>query len=216
MKNRVIAVTGGIGSGKSTALKILSDKGYKVVSCDEINRSVYEIPQVKEKLKEIFPSAEDGGELNKKEISAIVFSDKEKRKALENLLHPIIVSEAFLEAENCDSKDGTAFVEVPLLFGSGYENKFDKTLVIIRNLEDRIKSVMKRSGLSRREVEARINAQFDYDKLGDCVKLGEGRYHVIRNDKTLCDLEKGIDLFLTSLREEKYRGATGCESRRRK
>lgn len=203
MKNRVIAVTGGIGSGKSTALKILSDKGYKVVSCDEINRLVYEIPQVKEKLKEIFPSAVYGKVVNKKEISAIVFSDKEKRKALENLLHPIIVSEAFREAENCDSKDGTAFVEVPLLFEGGYEEKFDKTLVITRNREDRIKSVMKRSALSRKEVEARMNAQFDYDNLGDCNKLGEGRYYVIRNDKTPVDLEKSVESFLTSLREEK-------------
>lgn len=198
MKNRVIAVTGGIGSGKSSVLKYLSDKGYKVACCDEINRSVYDIPQVKDAIKEIFPSAVgDDGVINKKEISSIVFKDTEKRKTLESLVHPIIISEAFREAENGESKDGTAFVEVPLLFEGGYENKFDKALVIIRNREDRIKSVMKRSALTREEVEARINAQFDYDK--PCDK----KCYIIRNDQTPRDLEKKVDAFLYALQNEK-------------
>lgn len=161
-KKLVVAVTGGIGSGKSVALKILSERGFNTVSCDEISRTLFDKKQVKKQLKKIFPTAvgDLDSPIDRKVIADEVFNDKEKLKKLNELTHPLIVKEALSRAK---AFDGITFVEVPLLFEGGYEKLFDKVIVVVRALQTRVDSVIKRSAISEKEVYDRIKNQIDYD-----------------------------------------------------
>lgn len=163
MQNNVkIAVTGGIGSGKSTVCKIIKDFGYPVISCDEIYKTILEDTKFLQKLAEEFGNEIiKDGKLDKPKLSSIVFSDKDKLKKLNEITHPEIMKELFAQA----SQFKLCFCEVPLLFESGYENDFDRVIVVLRNLDERISSVVKRDNLSVEVVKNRIKSQFNYENL---------------------------------------------------
>lgn len=156
-----IAITGGIGSGKSTVAKIISQSGYPVFSCDEIARNIFEEEFVVKQLSENFPSCVINGIPDRKKIADIVFSDREKLKILENITHPAIMQ--ILDNKMQSVQERLVFAEVPLLFEGGYQNKFDKVIVVLRDLEKRIKATCERDGETFEKVERRINNQFNYE-----------------------------------------------------
>ena len=173
--NEIIAITGGIGSGKSQVLNTLKDAGEKVISCDALTNELYKKHAVKRWLKKTFPHSAKGVfniKIDKKKIASVVFSDQEKLKLLTDYLTPLILKESLARAKKLG---GRVFIEVPLLFECNAQSKFDKVVVIIRDLESRISSVMARNKLSREQVLERINSQFDYDSAD------LSQYHVIIN-----------------------------------
>ena len=159
-----VAVTGGIGSGKTSVLAILKNLGYKVYNCDESAKKALKNRKIIKSIKKQFPFAVSGvifPRVNKKLLADKVFADEKARKQLEMITHPFIVNDVIKKAEK---EGGISFIEVPLLFEGGYQNLFDKTIVILRDKTERIKSVMERSNLTEQEVLARMNSQIEYDK----------------------------------------------------
>lgn len=181
-----IAITGGIGSGKSTLAALLKNKGYDVFSCDEIYHELLCDEGYIAEIARLFPPAVENGNINKKKLSDIIFTDEKTRNQLNALAHPWIMRRLFEKMENANGK--YVFAEVPLLFEEGYENLFDKIIVVLRNEEDRIVSVMQRSGLSRQEVKNRIKAQFDYSKLEN-----KPSFLVLLNNGAQADLENRLN-----------------------
>lgn len=185
-----IAVTGGIGSGKSTVCSAFKEMGYPCFSCDEIYKEIFSSEEYKNALVGIFGEGIlTDGEPDRKKISAEVFSDKNKLSALNAAAHPRIIKKLNMEME----KYPLSFAEVPLLFECGFEGKFDCVLIVYRDRESRILSVMARSRLSREEVERRMSAQVDYDKL---ISLS---YDVIYNDGDISSLKAKAKLFVENL-----------------
>lgn len=165
-KTLKVALTGGIGSGKSYALEILKKAGYHTVSCDGVYAELFEKRSFKLKLKKLFPDAVTGffcPKADRKKISEKVFSDKSALDKLNALTHPLIVKECLSRAEK--GGNGIAFIEVPLLFEGGFVRFFDKVMVIVRDKNERIASVKARSGLTEEQVLERMRAQVDYDAL---------------------------------------------------
>lgn len=167
MKNakKLVAITGGIGSGKSLALTILNEKGYSTLSCDKIVSDLYKTHKVKLMLKALFPDGVNGNKrltIDRKAIAQKTFSDKGLHKQLTDLITPLVIKRVQNIARR--TKD-TLFVEVPLLFECNYQNYFDYVLVIMRNKSARIESVKLRSNLTEKQVLDRIKSQIDYDKL---------------------------------------------------
>lgn len=190
---KLIAVTGGIGSGKSSALKIIKDAGYYTLSSDLIVSELYEKRRVKKLLKTLFPDAVTGLiklKIDRKKISQKVFFDKVLHKKLTALITPLVLEEILRKTAK---KTGLLFVEVPLLFECGYEKNFDKVLIISRALSARIESVQKRSNLTEQEILARIKNQFDYDNAD------LSPYTVIENDGSINDLQDKILSFIKEL-----------------
>lgn len=187
MANKLIAVTGGIGSGKSSVLDVLKDDGYAVFSCDEEVNALYLDPAFKKQIFALFPSAKGkDGTADKKEIARLVFSDGEKRRALENLLHAETYARVLSRGRAAKTKDGLVFIEVPLLFETKGETLFDGVLVVLREKSARIKSVMERSGLSEEETLARIKNQVDYESFDKTT------HTVLVNDGTLSSLREKV------------------------
>ena len=182
-QNLLIAITGGIGSGKTTALSILNSLGYFTISCDKITADLYKKRAIKKIIKGLFPTAVSGKlflKVDKKEISKIVFNDKILNDKLTDTLTPIIFNESIKIASR---QKGIVFVEVPLLFEKNYVDKFDKVIVITREKQAKIQSVMARSNLTEQEVLSRISMQVDYDNLD------MGDYIVIDNNGDLEQLK---------------------------
>ena len=155
-----IAVTGGIGSGKSAVCRILKERGYPVFSCDEINRTLLSEKSYLDGLCALFPACVKDEKLNKTALSALVFSDKEALKTLNAYAHPRIAERLRRDMEGAEK---TCFAEVPLLFESGMTKRFDGAIVVLRNKEERIRAVVARDGLTAEQAKARMKQQFDYD-----------------------------------------------------
>ena len=187
-----IAITGGIGSGKSKVLEILRMQGYNVVSADEVSAKLTKNNAVLKDLKKLFPdcleTVGDGLLLNKQKLSESVFNDKEKLSKLNNYLHPLIMENTLKEVgEN-------GFAEVPLLFENGFEKLFDSVIVVLRDKEERISAVKNRSGLTSKQVVERMNNQIDYDNFNF------SNYKVIVNNGSLEQLKNNVLKILDELK----------------
>ena len=190
--NLKIAITGGIGSGKSTVCKIIKAKGYPVFSCDEIYAELLNDGNLTEDIVKYFGSdiLNGGGGIDRKKLASRVFNDGEKLRILNGITHPKIFEEMFTRAENCG---GVVFFEVPVLFECGYQNLFDNVIVVLRNRKDRVEYVKIRDNISDKEVENRINKQYDYDNSNFA------QYYVIHNCGKIDDLSDIIDKILLKI-----------------
>ncbi len=195
-RNKIrIAVTGGIGSGKSTVCKIIKESGYPVYSCDETYKKVLQDAGTVEELAEVFGReiVDAHGTLNRAVLSALVFNDEEKLKKLNEITHPKIFEKMFADSE---SNEGMVFYEVPLLFEGGYQNLFDEIIVVLRDRNERINSVMFRDNLKEEEVTKRLIKQFDYDNSDF------KQYYVIHNDAKISNMSDIISDILLKITEK--------------
>ena len=185
-----VAVTGGIGSGKSTAAEEIEKLGYKCFSADEIYRYMLTDDKFVCELSDylgVKPVFTDGKfYLDKKAVSNLVFSDKKQLKKLNNYTHPLIMSELIKEM-NSLSSEKIVFAEVPLLFEGGFENLFDFILVISRPNDKRTEGTMLRDGKTKEEVEKVISNQFAYDKIDK-----KDNIEIVNNDGSLQELKNKL------------------------
>ena len=148
-----IAITGNIASGKSTVEKIIEDNGYKVYDTDKI---AHKILENSEEVKEAF------GTIDRKEIAKIVFSNPEKLKLLESIIHPKVKEEIL---KIFDSEEKLVFISVPQLFETGFNKLFDRIIYVTANENLRKERLIKRNSLTPEEAQKRINAQKEAGKL---------------------------------------------------
>lgn len=180
-----VGITGGIGSGKSVVSSFLRDEGWFVVDFDELVRKALDMEYVvKEISKVLGDHVIKNGRLDKKAVSKIIFSDREKRKKIESIIHPIVEKMAFDMAYN-SGKEIVAF-DAPLLIETGFWRKMDKVILVKAPLELRIKRASRRLKISEDEVLKRISSQMD-DKERE--KFAD---YVIENDGSMEDLRKKV------------------------
>ena len=179
-----IAITGGIGSGKSTVINILSDLGFKVVSLDEVYAKLLESQDFVMQLCNEFGiqpiSCEDKITLDRKALSEKVFSNAELLAKLNAFTHQRIFESAFKMQEN-----GVTFYEVPLLFEGNYQSKFDRVWVVMRDKNERIASAIARDK-NQESVLSKVKNQVDYDKIDLSL------HTIIKNDGDIQSLQKEV------------------------
>uniref|UniRef100_A0A7V4N561 Dephospho-CoA kinase n=1 Tax=Thermodesulfobacterium geofontis TaxID=1295609 RepID=A0A7V4N561_9BACT len=181
-----IAITGSLGTGKSTILKILQNLGFATFSCDEAVRNLYEDPGIKKGVIEIFGEEilEPDGKLNKKKILEKILENQELKKKLEALFHPL-VKEKCIEFIKTNEKEKIVFLEVPLLFEVGWESFFDEIWVASCSEEVQKERILKK-GLDEKVGEEILKLQLPlFEK--------EKRAHrIIFSEKNIEDLEKEL------------------------
>lgn len=185
---KVIAITGGIGSGKSVVTKLFEQWGAQTVDADVLARRVVEpgsegFKRVVEHFSEHMVLAD--GSLNRPLLASIIFSDPEKKKLLESLLHPLI-RDLWLANLSQLKKAGAPIIAyiVPLFFESTADMKeIEKVVLISAPEETRINRIMARDLFPRNIAEQRIKAQ-----LPDSVKIPKSDF-IIKNDSSLENLE---------------------------
>lgn len=156
LTKRIIAVTGGIGSGKSAVCRYLAARG-EVVSCDEINKEMLLDKDYLAKLKDIFPEAFSSGEFDRRILARVIFSDSAKRAQLNALAHPEIMKR--LQGKILSAQTDVVFAEVPLLVGTGFEKLFREIIVVKADFDIRIKRIMARDNVSKEEAIKKIDTQ---------------------------------------------------------
>ena len=195
--SKKIAITGGIGSGKSTVSSILKDKGYPVYSCDEIYAELVNSKIYINEIEKAFPSAIKQGEIDKKSLAEIIFSNRQERMRLNKIAHPLVM-QTLLKQMN-DDENPIIFAEVPLLLEGNFENLFDQTIVVLRDREERIHSICDRDGISPEKAIERINAQFDYDDIKSKNRLQKIGAIFIKNKGDFSALENSVNVALKKL-----------------
>jgi len=178
---KVIGLTGGIASGKSTVATELRKQNVPVFDADEVSRNAVAkgskgLALVAEAFGAKYLTAD--GEMDRAKISQLVFSDKEALKTLEGILHKIVwdEAEAFL-AEAREQKAKLAVLDVPLLIETKWHERVDLVWLVAVSKEQQIKRAMIRSGMTEEEVKARIAAQMsleDKKKFADVVLDNSG------------------------------------------
>ncbi|ARK23740.1 dephospho-CoA kinase [Sporosarcina sp. P37] len=161
----IIGLTGSIASGKSTVANMLREKGYPIVDADVIAREVVEPGSpLLDQIAQAFGKhvLHEDGTLNREQLGAIVFGDEEKRKQLNELMHPAIRGRMVSQKEDY-LKQGfqTVIMDIPLLFESKLYDYVEKILVVSVTKEQQKQRLMARNGLTEAEADARIASQLD-------------------------------------------------------
>ena len=161
MKITVAGLTGGIASGKSAAAEMFRAAGAYIIDTDVIARRVTDFSEVREKLQRFFGEAFSGETLNRRELRKIVFSDEEKRKLLDSVLHPSIMEETKREISEAvlKSTSHVIIVVVPLLFETEFYKLTKPNITVACDESVRIERLQKRDNVSMELAESMVRAQ---------------------------------------------------------
>lgn len=166
---RIIAITGGIGSGKTTVSGWIGETGVPVVDADAISRGL--TAEGGEALPAIREAFGDGvfhadGTLNRAALADLVFrEDPAKQKRLNAILHPMVIARMRRELDALERQGvPIAVIEVPLLYEAGMEGMADRVICVTASEETRLRRLSRRSGLTREQALARMRAQQDAAK----------------------------------------------------
>lgn len=171
---KVLGLTGGIATGKSTVTNIFKEFNFPVISADEVAREVVEpgtngLAQIVETFGEQFLNSD--GTLNRSKLGKLVFSDHDKLDKLNDLLQPVIHHEIGRQITKLKENHPALIVlEIPLLFEQHNEEMVDYVMVVITSDHDQLKRLKQRNGLSNEEASQRINSQMP---LKDKINLAD-------------------------------------------
>lgn len=172
-----VGITGGIGSGKSTACKVFKTLGIPVFEADSTAKKLMETDRsIREKLTALFGSStyQPDHSLDRKYLAGIVFNNPERLKQLTDVVHPV-VRDAF--DQWCEMQRTPYIIyEAAILFESGFYKLLDKTISVSTDEHERIQRVMKRDGTTEEQVRQRIRNQWTDEQR---IKLAD---FVIRNN----------------------------------
>ena len=190
-----VGLTGGIGSGKSTVSKILISKGFSVYNSD--NRAKWLMnnnDNLKSNIISIFGNkAYLKGSLNRKYLSAKVFNDSLKLKALNNLVHPLVAIDFKNWLLHQKSKD-FVFKEAAILIESGAYKEMDKIIVLSCPENIRLERVLKRDGNSPELVKKRMQNQ-----ISETEKINHADF-VVKNNGSESDLVLEVEFVISELK----------------
>ena len=199
---KVIGLTGGTGSGKSTVAAYLEKKGCIIIDADKISRDLTKPGgEALEPIRRRFGADvffEDGS-LDRKKFGGIVFSDDAKLRSLEEITTDIVIKKILEKVEHLKKNgfNGTVILDAPLLFECGMKDCTDENWLVTCDLENRIQRLIDRDGISRQSILDRMANQLSDEQK----RMMADR--VIENSGSLTELYSRIDRFIERARDEK-------------
>lgn len=183
----VVALTGGIGSGKSTVGKIFAQLGAIVVDSDQLARDV--LDRGSNGFNEVVARFGDAilknGEIDREQLASIVFRDPIKRSELEQITHPLI-RKAFVDVLGKSSPNSIVINQIPLLVESNHNYRFDQVITVSASEDIRTQRLLKR-GLTGDQIRQRMQAQATDQMREDRADF------VITNEKDEQELYSQVD-----------------------
>lgn len=179
------ALCGNIASGKSTVQKLLENQGYRVLDTDKVAHELLTVNNSELFLEFKKFDVFENGEFSREKLGKLVFTNKEIKQKLENILHPPIrekIKEFFEQNQN----EKYLFVGIPLLFEANMTDLFDKIIFIYADDDIRLKRLLLRNGYSVEYAKARLNSQMRQEE-----KAQKSDY-VINNNGSIEELNVNI------------------------
>ncbi len=193
LKN-AIALTGGIGTGKSTTIKILESQGYQILDADKIAHQL--LQENRFKIAQHFGSEIlEKDILNRKKLGVIVFQNTNELKWLEDFLHPLIRERMLTKAYELEKNHQAYFLDIPLFFEVGGKKCYpvSKVVLIYAPRVLQIERLLERDKLKEAEILQRLACQIDIEQ-----KRAMSDY-IIDNSSSLKDLNEQVERFLKTL-----------------
>lgn len=180
-----VAVTGGIGSGKSSVGEILQELGAVIIDSDELARTVIErgSPGYDQVLSAFGDEILTSGEIDRTKLAGLVFAEPELRKKLEAIVHPLVreAAEAIMRTIPAES---VVVNEIPLLFETDGAKRFDFVISVQAPIEHRIER-LKQRGMKQYEIEKRLAAQASDEQrasISNAVVVNDGSVDDLRSE----------------------------------
>lgn len=195
---KVIGLTGGIASGKSTVSELLSVFGFKVVDADKAAReAVKKGSKGLAQVREVFgdEAIDENGEMNRRYMGDLVFNHPEKRLELNAIIHPIVRDIMEEEKQEYLKQGYNVIMDIPLLFENELENTVDEVWVVYTSESIQMDRLMQRNNLSLEDAKARVYSQISIDKKSRMAD------HVIDNLEDKLELKQNLERLLV---EEGY------------
>lgn len=200
---KMVGLTGGIGSGKSTVARRLASWGAIVIDADQIAREVVEPgqPALHDIVERFGPDVLTGdGQLDRPKLAGLVFNDDSARRDLEAITHPRIgegVARRIMQAQAAEDEDGRERIVVldhPLLVETGQAANYPVVVVVVAPEDVRVKRLVQSRGMDAEDARARLRAQTDDD-----ARIAAAT-HVIDNSGTIEELHAQVDALIDDLR----------------
>lgn len=181
-----VAVTGGIGCGKSYVCKLLGERDIRVYDCDmAAKRIMASSLKIQDELRKLVgDSVYSEGVLNKAVLAAFLLKSEDNTTAVNKIVHPAVADDFV--------KSGDKWMECAILFSSGFDKLVDKVICVTAPLEVRVERIIQRDGITREKALEWIDKQQPQEQM---VSLSD--YEIINDGEA--DLEEQIDSVLTSL-----------------
>jgi dephospho-CoA kinase len=162
-KKIMVAITGNIGSGKSTFAKFISELGYPVISADDISKDILAgDSEVKSEVINNFGKQSfQGDKINKKFLADVIFSDPKKLKKINSILHPRVRKRIDSLSKEYFEKNNIVFVEAALIFESKIEKLYDYVVLITASKDIRMERVTVAKKLSEADFDMRDSNQIN-------------------------------------------------------
>lgn len=166
---KLIGLTGGISTGKSTVSKMIIEKGYSLIDADKIAREVVEVdkPAYIEIVREFGENILlQDKTIDRKALGRIIFNNKEAREKLNSIIHPYIFESIKSNVDKLSKSNSVIFLDIPLLFEQynlweKYNITFDEIWLVHLNESAQIERLMKRDEISKEEALSKIESQMD-------------------------------------------------------
>ena len=158
-QDMTIGITGGIGAGKSVVSRVLRCNGLPVYDCDaEAKRLMVQDESIKESLKNEFGDSifQENGEIERKKLAAIIFTDSDKRNFVNKIVHEAVRNDIRRRREDIK---GYFFIETAIIVTGGIESLCDSIWIVESPVDDRKKRVANRDNMSEKEIELRMQSQ---------------------------------------------------------
>lgn len=174
----VVGITGNIGCGKSTATRLFSELGVPTFDTDKVGHELLESDRtIRQRIVKIFGSeVVTDGVVDRRALGKVVFADPGKRRALEAIMHPAIMSAVMERARDASGRE-YVIVEVPLLYEAELADKFDYVLLVKADEKTAVERASANLGIDRDEVRRRLRTQIpqsEKEKLSDFVIANNG------------------------------------------
>ncbi|PTJ36556.1 dephospho-CoA kinase [Staphylococcus simulans] len=190
---KVIGLTGGIGTGKSTVSELLAVHGFKIVDADIAAREAVEKgSEGLEQVRQVFgdEAIDENGEMNRKYVGEIVFNDDKMREKLNQIIHPIVRDLMERQKEAYLKEGFNVIMDIPLLFENNLQDTVDETWLVYASESIQVERLMERNDLTQEEAKARVYSQISIDKKRRMAD------RVIDNRGTLVELKQNLEALL--------------------
>lgn len=192
--SKVIGLTGGIASGKSTVSELLTAFGFKVVDADTAARDAVAkgTPGI-EKVREVFgdEAIDENGEMDRKYMGQLVFNNPGERIKLNEIVHPIVREIMEQKKQQFLNEGHNVIMDIPLLFENELQDTVDEVWLVYTSESIQIDRLMERNDLTQEEAKARVYSQISIDKKSRMAD------HVIDNLGDKLELKQNLERLLS-------------------